>query len=344
MATLIRKSPDLMCAFERGEDGGFFEVLDQTEDGRQLRQLIDEFLVASGHRGHSDRDIIFERYLDNPAVLYRALQAHVKSDEDPMTLFHTNNARRAEAKADVEANLRRKPLGGLKVEAFRWCLEYVLNFQISRDNERHFVDRSTYSLKKAFNEVARRLREQEKLTGERDHYFLTQSELFELLAGAPATALTRAKIEARMRGFDAYDAKDYQPPKFLQHNRALDTAPTAGAEEGVLRGLPTSRGTVTATARVVKKLSEIGRVNKGEILIANSTDPGWTPAFAVISGVVVETGGFMSHSSCLAREYGFPAALIEGAVRSIPDGATITLNGDTGEVRIDHVPTRAGGG
>jgi pyruvate,water dikinase len=273
------------------------------------------------------------------------LQAHVKSDEDPLESFQRNNARRAIVKADVEKSIAGKPLGALKVEAFKWCLEYVLRFQISRDNERHFVDRSTYSLKKAFAEVGRRLRKRGALTAENDHYFLTQYELFDLLAGAPATALTRAKIASRRKNFEDYDAKAYVPPKFLQHNRPLNTEPALAAGGGgrrILQGLPTSRGTVTATARVVKKLSEIGRVNPGEILVANSTDPGWTPVFAVISGVVVETGGLMSHSSCLAREYGFPAALVEGAVQAIPDGATITLNGDTGEVQIDDVPEAEG--
>jgi pyruvate,water dikinase len=56
--------------------------------------------------------------------------------------------------------------------------------------------------------------------------------------------------------------------------------------------------------------------------------------FSIISGVIVETGGLLSHSSCLAREYGFPAAQVEGAVRLIPDGAKITLNGDSGEVHL----------
>lgn len=105
-----------------------------------------------------------------------------------------------------------------------------------------------------------------------------------------------------------------------------------------LRGLPTSRGRVTGTARVVKQLDQIGRLNRGEILIANSTDPGWTPVFALISGVVVETGGLLSHSSCLAREYGFPAAQVENALQLIPDGATITIDGDSGEVRVHKQP------
>ncbi|EHB54839.1 Pyruvate, water dikinase [Mycolicibacterium rhodesiae JS60] len=335
MAGMIRDSTELTSNFERLGAQAFFDSLETSQDGRNLRERLDAFLAESGHRGHADRDIYFDRYADNPEVVHRALQAHIKSTEDPMIREHANNKRRAEVVEEVEANIRRKPFGGLKVEAFRWVLKYVLDFQIWRDNERHYIDRDTYSVKLGFAEVARRLRERAVLTGERDYYFLTQYELFDLLAGAPATKLTRAKIEARMRNFDAYNTKEWSPPKFLHHDRPMDTAHTSH-EGGVLKGLPTSRGTITATARVVKELSQIGRVNKGEILVANSTDPGWTPVFAVISGVIVETGGLLSHSSCLAREYGFPAAQVEGALNLIPDGATITLNGDTGEVFLEE--------
>lgn len=333
MAAAIRGSQQLSDDFARLDAAGFRESLSGSEDGRRLAETIEAFLAGSGHRGHADRDIYFDRYADNPEVLHRALEAHLKSDVDPMEREHANNARREEVRAEVEANIRRKPFGGLKVEAFKWVLQYVLDFQVWRDDERHFIDRNTYSLKLAWAEVGRRLRERGILTGERDYYFLTQYELFELMAGAPVTKLTRAKIDARMRNFDAYNTKDWAPPKFLHHDRPMSVTVDAG-DGSTLAGLPTSRGTVTGTARVIKELSQIGRVNKGEILIANSTDPGWTPVFAVISGVIVETGGLLSHSSCLAREYGFPAAQVEGALQSIPDGATITLNGDTGQVII----------
>lgn len=98
--------------------------------------------------------------------------------------------------------------------------------------------------------------------------------------------------------------------------------------------MATSRGQVTGIARVIKTLDQIGRVNQGEILVTYSTDPGWTPIFLNIKGVVVETGGMLAHSALLAREYGFPAAQIEGAMAMIPDGSTIHLNGDHGTVTI----------
>jgi len=85
---------------------------------------------------------------------------------------------------------------------------------------------------------------------------------------------------------------------------------------------------------VVKELKHIGVVKEGDILVTNSTDPGWTPVFLVIKGIVLETGGMLAHGSCLAREYGFPAVQVASAMSRIPDGATISINGDTGEVTL----------
>ena len=106
----------------------------------------------------------------------------------------------------------------------------------------------------------------------------------------------------------------------------------------------TSTGKVTGTARVVNELSQIGRVKQGEILIVHATDPGWTPVFMLIKGIVLETGGLISHGALLAREYGLPGVQIEGALRLIPDGATITLDGDLGVVIIHDETDEPGEG
>ncbi|WP_284235535.1 PEP-utilizing enzyme [Mycobacterium antarcticum] len=163
---------------------------------------------------------------------------------------------------------------------------------------------------------------------ERDFYFLTWEELLEHRKGGSNPRMTRWKIESRMRNFDAWDYKQVSMPKFLQRNAPRQVLSTTGAvdSEGrkILQGFGTSGDDITATARVIRNLKEVGRVDKGDIMITNSTDPGWTPVFAALSGVIVETGGLLSHSGCLAREYGFPAAHIEDSVNQIADGATIT--------------------
>jgi pyruvate,water dikinase len=58
------------------------------------------------------------------------------------------------------------------------------------------------------------------------------------------------------------------------------------------------------------------------------------PVFSRIHGIVLESGGLISHGAIIAREYGLPGAQLPGARRLIPDGATITLNGDTGVIQV----------
>ena len=108
---------------------------------------------------------------------------------------------------------------------------------------------------------------------------------------------------------------------------ALVTAATGG-----LRGSPASPGVVTGVARVI--LSPQGaRLEPGEILVAPSTDPGWTPLFLTAGALVMEMGGMMSHGAVVAREYGIPAVVgIAGATERIATGQRLTVDGSAGTV------------
>ena len=81
-------------------------------------------------------------------------------------------------------------------------------------------------------------------------------------------------------------------------------------------------------------MHEIGRVQKEDILVCNSTDPGWMPVFPMIKGLVLETGGMLAHGACLSREYGLPAVQLRNAIALIEDGAEIRINGDSGAIHV----------
>jgi len=77
------------------------------------------------------------------------------------------------------------------------------------------------------------------------------------------------------------------------------------------------------------------RLMPGEILVAPSTDPGWTPLFLTAGGLVMEMGGSMSHGAVVAREYGIPAVVgADRATAAIADGDVVVVDGDAGIVRI----------
>ena len=332
----LRRSPDARAAFERSDAISFESALAESAAGQAWLVAYREFRDRYGHRGHADRDIYHARRSEDPALDYNALAALLPIDDDhaPDIAESRTNARREAAYLDVTDSLRRGPLGSIKVEAFKVVFEWIGKFNIFRDDERSFADISTMSLKRAYQEIGRRLTRRGLAESDRDFYFLGRDELYDVLLGRANMKLARAKIAARMKNFDAVDAKEVVRPEHLLGNNPAHFGEDEDTGTGTWRGTPTSGGSVTGTARVVRRLSEIGSIKSGEILVTNSTDPGWTPVFLIIKGVVVETGGLLSHASCLAREYGFPAVQLPGAISKIPDGAIITIDGDTGVVTL----------
>ncbi|MFC3102137.1 PEP-utilizing enzyme [Altererythrobacter lauratis] len=102
-----------------------------------------------------------------------------------------------------------------------------------------------------------------------------------------------------------------------------------------LKGFAACSGVVEGTARVVKSVSEIGRLEQGDILVCQVTNPTWSPIFQKISAAVSDIGGSMSHMAIVAREYGLPAVVGTGtATLRIKDGQRIRVDGGRGIVTI----------
>jgi len=205
----------------------------------------------------------------------------------------------------------------------------------SRDEGRSAGDATTFWKKKVLGELGRRTVSRGLLGGEDDYYFLSLDELGDLLEGSEPQTLARAKVAARRKFFDRFLTHEEDPPLFLKGNMPMDEDDIkSGDAEGLLKGVGTSRGLVTGRARIIPTLKDIGRLEKGDILVCHGTDPGWTSAFSIVSGVVAQTGGMLAHFSCLSREYGLPAVSLPNAMKLIKDGSIITMNGNSGEIRL----------
>src|SRR5262249_7586429 len=102
-----------------------------------------------------------------------------------------------------------------------------------------------------------------------------------------------------------------------------------------LVGVGVAAGRASGLARVIQHPREGHRLENGEVLVAPSTDPGWTPLFLRASAIVMETGGYLSHGAIVAREYGIPAVVnIPGLLDCINDGQRLHVDGDAGTVTV----------
>ena len=98
-------------------------------------------------------------------------------------------------------------------------------------------------------------------------------------------------------------------------------------------GIPASQGIITGIVRVLETIEDIPTVKTGEILIVPRTDPGWTPVFSKIGGLITESGGVLSHGAVVSREFGIPAVTnVRNACQTFKTGQKVILDGNKGLV------------
>ena len=114
---------------------------------------------------------------------------------------------------------------------------------------------------------------------------------------------------------------------------ALFVGSEAPHEEDMLRGLPASGGVYEGPARQVAGPDEFDRIVEGDVLVTQSTTEAFNILLPLLGAIVTDSGGLLSHSAIVAREYGIPGVVgTREATDRIPDGTTVRVDGDAGEV------------
>jgi pyruvate,water dikinase len=102
-----------------------------------------------------------------------------------------------------------------------------------------------------------------------------------------------------------------------------------------LSGVPASKGYYTGKARLIRSVNDFKKLEDGDILVIPFSDVSWTPLFAKAGAVVAESGGILSHSSIIAREYQIPAVVSVPGAMQLQDEMLVTVDGYQGEVILN---------
>jgi rifampicin phosphotransferase len=112
-------------------------------------------------------------------------------------------------------------------------------------------------------------------------------------------------------------------------------APQAQTEERRVRGVGVSPGVYVGTARVIHTTEEFGRIERGDVLVTNSTTTAFNIVLPLVGGIVTDRGGLLSHAAIVAREYGIPAVVgCSDATAVVADGDRVRVDGRAGEVEV----------
>jgi len=106
-------------------------------------------------------------------------------------------------------------------------------------------------------------------------------------------------------------------------------------DDAVVRGLSASPGVYEGTARRVAGPAEFERIERGDVLVTESTSEAFNILLPLLGGIVTDSGGLLSHAAIVAREYGIPGVVgTREGTQLIPDGARVRVDGDAGEVAV----------
>ncbi len=303
--------------------------LAEVEGGPEFADRFEAFLTTYGHR--SPRyEARHPTWSEDPAAVVTLLRLLLAGGADP----RESEAAAARTRESFTAAARRRlPLP--KRVVFDAVLSLTQTYFRLRENQQFHLVLGNPAMRAMLAEIGVRLVRRGHLASAGDVYLLERDEIAALLGGLddpgdPAGArATRALIAARTAELERHAAT--RAPRRL--GGSLPAAPT---EVGLVRhGTPASRGTATGRARIVRGPQDFGSVRPGEILVAPATTPAWTPLFGLVAGLVTEHGGLLSHSSVVAREYGLPAVVgVPDALAFIPDGAEVTVDGESGAVTV----------
>jgi pyruvate,water dikinase len=216
---------------------------------------------------------------------------------------------------------------------------------ITEDHGYYIDTNGAHRLRQVLLEAGRRLAKARVIGHAQDVFMLTPEEIRTGLINPadlrPVVVERRAEMR-RWAGESTPPAIGSLPPgpppedpMLRAFGKFFGMPPAPSEHPDELRGSAGSKGKVTGVARVIRSLTDAEVLSAGEILVAETTAPPWTPLFATAAAVVTDTGGILSHCAVVAREYGIPAVVGTGAATSaIQDGDTIEVDGDAGIVRI----------
>ncbi|MGO1971831.1 MAG: PEP/pyruvate-binding domain-containing protein [Propionibacteriaceae bacterium] len=296
---------------------------------------LDEFLATYGRRGGAEIDIGVPRWREDPTSLFAALAGYLdvhEPDQAPDRRFARAAAQAQMTIATLQARARRtRPLRAALAGHLLRRSRLLAGFrELPKFLWLHALDEGRKSLLAAGAELV----QHGLLDRPEDIMFLDLTEA-ENLARDGGEVFDRV---SRRRAQHEREQRRPSVPAMMLSDGTIPTAlaPTTPNADGALVGMAASAGTTTGRARVVRD-PRGARIEPGEILVAPTTDPGWTPLFMTAGGLVTETGSPMAHGPTVAREYGIPAVIcLPEATTIIRTGQLITVDGAAGTVHIEE--------
>ena len=287
----------------------------------------DEFIRSFGSRGPLEMDLAYPKYGDDPLVGLRQIAMLARGGGVDPRAIHERQVRERQTAYTRLAEL----MPARKRRRLERAYRNILAFEPAREMPKHHITVVNLRIRTRLLALADRWVDGGRLDRREDVFELRFEDIdraerdseFDLRECIATRNVFYRKARALVRHF---------PHAIDSRGRIL--RPQRPQVPGELRGLAVSSGRVTGPVKVMHDPFE-KTVEPGDVLVAHTTDPGWTPLFINAAAVLLEVGGELQHGALVAREYGKPCvAGIVNLTSSLRDGQTVEVDGDAGVVRL----------
>ncbi len=295
---------------------GNLHILQQEgESLSDFRQQFDLFLERFGHMSDSTVNFTSVPWRETPDLIMRLIL-----DFAP-----------PETTDEHKINLQDLKSRGLGHIYLHFVYRRARQFRLLREMYSSLYTYTLMVLRDHFHMLGSKLVEEGLLSVWEDIFFLYLEEIIEWVRGVQDGKSFASLVSERK------DAIELSRQALLPEVIYGDAIPPLIPKEADrLEGIPTSGGYYAGPARIVHGLSDFQKVEPGDVLVIPYSDVSWTPLFARAGAVIAESGGILSHSSIIAREYNIPAVVSVKGCMNIPEGALVDVDGYKGLVYLKN--------
>jgi pyruvate,water dikinase len=322
--------PDVIPTLETAVDVDIRKHLGGTGDGLRILKRFDDFMERFGHLSLSGTDFTVPPWKENPDLIWRTIGQMATGA--PAARSTTPSEKREKAKARALANMSwpdRLIFGRLLAGTVKYHnLRERISFCMSED---------AYQMRRLYLALGDILAGRRQIGEPEDIFYLMYDELENLLEGATDPLVARERIQERKAALK--EDADISVDDIVCGEDPIPQPCAVPPDTHSLIGIAGSAGVARGYARIVTDpYAWRPDLSNDDILVVPFMDVGWTPLFSTAGGIVAETGGQLSHSAIIAREFGLPAVVgVRRATRIIAEGQPLTVDGSRGIVHLKHI-------
>ncbi|MGG1698444.1 PEP/pyruvate-binding domain-containing protein [Bacillus zhangzhouensis] len=319
-------------------------ALNHTDKGKHFISKMEEFLQIYGWRSVKSHDFTEEAWVENPEFILDILRNNIQNQCDFDEEFAQAVIKRRETYEQF--------MSEVKDEVFKATFEKLYHFALQaaniRDDHHFYIDAMLdvkarlYLLK-----IGELLAQKGVIPHQEDMWYLYDEEVHKALT----TSITYDSV-IQQRKIEMKENEAIQPPAYTgtpseaelqQVERMLGSLrENENNTDDVIHGIGASSGIVSGRVRVITCADEFSQFQKDDILVCKTTTPLWTSLFRDAKAVITDSGGILSHSAIIAREYMMPAVLgTRIATEKLQTGDLVTVDGANGRIQLLKQHSRA---